>query len=804
MTVAQPQPRISGDSAATPTESLPLSHRLSIIYLAAPVIVWLVGWFEWWIGLPVAGVLVAGLWGALSGSWRISLTLPVLVSLLAALAWMLLTPISGLWKPPNDTRWIITTLLDIGRGEWPTYLTDYLNNSSPLLSYYLGFHMVPGLVGRWLGSTSLSWALPLWTWSGIALLIIVFTRGLHTLRASLLAIVIFIFFSDMDALEYVLHLGPRDTLELMSSRLRRNLGLQSIIPTPSKLYPSYLPISVRLWWAPHYVIVSGLVSLIIIQSRHHLRFASISCLVLAICIFWSPFSAIGLLPLAATAVIKQGIRPFLTWPNLLASPPLIGLISLYLFNNDLPKGFGWLWQSYADNIQMLIDITWLYLTAFILLVFVLWRMNRHIIKEPVFVASLAVLAVAPWLVYSPEAVHGIIDDSIRVYSLTIRVVMPALVVLAYFTSRTLISRLPEIAHRSQRGFQLYNYRNPPHHTPLSTRLWPALLVAILAIGALTPLFRFLGSTNHNIFEYEQSYDKNAYEQTERTTLIKTPPTHGMRITMTTVPRLLQMFLKEPVRKGLSIGEPIIRSKYNIYLQNQDNTLVYINRNCITGSEKNTRFFLHIYPTDSDYLPIERQPAGFDIKENRWSFYSHGAEQCVATFGLPGYEISHIITGQYTSNLGIEWSVEYRFGDGKKKVTDHINRFDSADTYQAYYSYYQLATTHEPIIRSTFNVHQIQLHQNTLIYTKEHCTSQDSQTPFFLHVVPSDAEDLPAHRRESGFDNYDFVFSQKGTRFDDKCLAVIPIPDYSIATITTGQFDPTDGRRLWQEAVVPDL
>ena len=172
--------------------------------------------------------------------------------------------------------------------------------------------------------------------------------------------------------------------------------------------------------------------------------------------------------------------------------------------------------------------------------------------------------------------------------------------------------------------------------------------------------------------------------------------------------------------------------------------------------------------------------------------------------MPGYDISHIITGQYTPHLGIEWSVEYRFKDGGQNITDHTKHFDSADTYQAYYSYYQLATTNEPIIRSTFNIHQIRLHQNNLIYTKEHCTSQDSQTPFFLHITPADAEDLPAHRQESGFDNYDFLFSQKGTKFDDKCLAVIPIPDYDIATITTGQFNPIDGRRLWQEEATPNL
>lgn len=660
--------------------------------------------------------------------------------------------------------------------------------------------MAPGLVGRWLGPTSLSWILPLWTWSGIALLILVFTRGLPNLKASLIAIVILIFFSDMDALEYVLHLGFRDAWELISSRLHRNLELQRIIPTP-KLYPSYISPSVIFQQAPHHLIASGLVSLIIVQSRHHRRFAAIICLVLAICLFWSPLSIIGLLPLATTSVFKQGIRPFLKWPNLLATPPLVGIVSLYLFNNDAQKGFGLLWQSYTDNIQMLVDIMWLYFTAFILLVFVLWRMNRNIIKEPFLIASLATLAVTPWLVYNPEAAEGIIDDSINVYFFMIRGSVPALVVLAYFTSRTAIGRLPETIHRSQGGLQAYNDHHPPYHTHPSSRLWPTSLIVILAIGALTPLFSFLTSTNHHMFEYEQNYEQKAYEQTERTTLMQYPPRHGAQRTMTTVPRLLRTFLRDHDQKGLSISEPIIRSRYDIYLQKQDNTLVYIDRNCITGSERNTRFFLHIYPTYGDDLPIRRRQSGYDIKENRWGFYSHGDGECIVNFGLPGYQISHIVTGQYTPHLGIRWSIKHRFEDAERGVTEHIKRFDSADTYHAYHSYYQLATDNEPIIRSTFNVHQIQLHQNTLMYTKENCTPQDSQTPFFLHIIPSDTNDLPAHRRESGFDNHDFLFTNKGTRFDDKCLAVISIPDYDIATIRTGQFNTADGHRLWQEEAI---
>ena len=49
---------------------LPVLHRLAIVCLMLPVVVWLAGWFEWWLGIPVAALLVCALRRPLSGSWR--------------------------------------------------------------------------------------------------------------------------------------------------------------------------------------------------------------------------------------------------------------------------------------------------------------------------------------------------------------------------------------------------------------------------------------------------------------------------------------------------------------------------------------------------------------------------------------------------------------------------------------------------------------------------------------------------------------------------------------------------------------
>ena len=46
---------VSCGSPGAPAEpELPMLHRLAVVYLMLPVVVWLVGWFEWWLGLPAA------------------------------------------------------------------------------------------------------------------------------------------------------------------------------------------------------------------------------------------------------------------------------------------------------------------------------------------------------------------------------------------------------------------------------------------------------------------------------------------------------------------------------------------------------------------------------------------------------------------------------------------------------------------------------------------------------------------------------------------------------------------------------
>lgn len=86
--------------------------------------------------------------------------------------------------------------------------------------------------------------------------------------------------------------------------------------------------------------------------------------------------------------------------------------------------------------------------------------------------------------------------------------------------------------------------------------------------------------------------------------------------------------------------------------------------------------------------------------------------------------------------------------------------------------------------------------NWLVYVRENCAVTELQPQFFLHIIPTDAADLPPERREYGFDNLDFPFADAGRLVGSRCTAGRQLPAYSIAAIRTGQYVEGAGK-VWE-------
>ena len=225
---------------------------------------------------------------------------------------------------------------------------------------------------------------------------------------------------------------------------------------------------------------------------------------------------------------------------------------------------------------------------------------------------------------------------------------------------------------------------------------------------------------------------------------------------------------------ISGGEPAIRSTFDVYLS--ENALSYIKDPC-TGRDIQEPFLLHITPADAADLPADSRKQGFDNMD--FLFQDYGVRvsgRCYMTIPLPDYSIAHIRTGQFAYLGESLWQGEIN--------PAAYTRFHERDVVLA---------GSQPIAAGNFDLY---LDGDTLVYRKASCATADVDARFFLHLFPADVNDLPAGRRPHGFGNLGFDFPQYGAMRDGQCLAAVPLPDYEIVRIRTGQYVP-GGAQLWQ-------
>ena len=244
------------------------------------------------------------------------------------------------------------------------------------------------------------------------------------------------------------------------------------------------------------------------------------------------------------------------------------------------------------------------------------------------------------------------------------------------------------------------------------------------------------------------------------------------------PRLFDR-LRKPSGSLKREGELIVRSNFDVYLR--EDRLVYVKEPC-SSSDVEPRFFLHVTPVDADGLSDDRKQYGFENLD--FAFPSNGAVldgKCAAVIDIPQYDIRRISTGQYDQS-GERWRGE--------TVLLHLNgrRFRTEDVAR-------LRENSAPVVRSNFDVHLV---GSALVYLREPCDPSDTAASFFLHVTPTNIDDLPNERKKYGFANLDFDFSSFGIVDSGGCVAVRNLPEYDIEAVSTGQFGEEEGE-IWRSA-----
>ena len=226
------------------------------------------------------------------------------------------------------------------------------------------------------------------------------------------------------------------------------------------------------------------------------------------------------------------------------------------------------------------------------------------------------------------------------------------------------------------------------------------------------------------------------------------------------------------------GPPLERAAFDLHLEGHE--LRYFKDPC-SAPDTEARFFLHLHSSAASGDP------GNPRRENRdFAFPEYGViadGKCLAMVPLPADGRFHrLSTGQWRPGESPFWRADLWFPSRPAAL--------EALTSGAW---------GPPAARAAFDLY---FAPDGLWYHRADCSAGDRESRFFLHLYPEDPSDLPPERRPHGFENRDFAFPEYGSMLADACLASVPLPDYPLTRLRTGQFEPGGDPRWTATLALP--
>ena len=290
------------------------AETLAFIYLGLPVFIFFATFMRAYFAVPACVVLAYAAFTLVRRTeWNFSQdSLKDIVTLAATAAiWLWLSGAGGTFGPTTDwlKHYAIENAL-VTADHWPPHL-NLGGADEGIMRYSMAWYLVPALCEKIVGFPCSNWCLTLWSFAGIFLvfrLLITF----HESRIKWLAPVIFILFSGADAI---------GTL------------ITGFIPNGTPFHfewwagwVQYSSNTTALFWAPQHAIPAWLFAAVALRQIKSPSILSSLGVLWCTLILWSPFVAIGCLPLLAVAGFQQ-IRAALSIQNfaagLLMAVPLL-------------------------------------------------------------------------------------------------------------------------------------------------------------------------------------------------------------------------------------------------------------------------------------------------------------------------------------------------------------------------------------------------------------------------------------------------------------------------------------------------
>lgn len=331
----------------------PLLARASLLYLSAPLFIWLAFWLRTplnlvaivllgfavhhaWKGMTPAGESAAAM--AELGEWvrdhRTFLVTAVVVVALVVLA----CGMGGLGRQVWDWKKNNAILRALIESSWPAYAT--VDGERFPVVYYLSFHLVPALVGR----LTQSWfwtnvTVFVWGWMGTTLAFLWFAEIARRFTPWLL--LVFVLASGVDVLGGLFWgvarspLHPAITFSLWDPEWW----------TDALQYSSMLT---ALVWVPQHALGAWVGAGLAWYGHRTGTLTRWSGLLVVITAGWSPFAAVGILALVAGHSLVSRDWRYLDLANVAVVPVGLALAAFYVALAR-PDGVGSGWYFFASG-----------------------------------------------------------------------------------------------------------------------------------------------------------------------------------------------------------------------------------------------------------------------------------------------------------------------------------------------------------------------------------------------------------------------------------------------------------------------
>jgi len=431
---------------------LPVLDRLVIAYLTLPLAIFLIGWLQLWVAVPLLACLAYSLRALLTPGASRSQVVPVtrlqlIVAIATGLAWTYLGGTAHFVFSNADWYVRDAVLHDLVASPWPVGYGPTDGHES-MLRAPLAYYLTAAVVGKWLGLSAAHLALAAWTAIGASLFLLqVLSLTPSRVGVAIFVAMIVVFFSGLDFIGCLINFGPRF---LMLWHIDNHLEWWA----GSYQYSS---MTTQLFWVPNHALSGWLTIGLLCRDRQGTPLDTLLPIVIVASALWSPLSTLGVVPFVlwkfCAAILRDRslglLHPRVWAPALFVGVVIAGYLLLDLGN--IPKGW-----SVGHSSEGLMDSLLRQAQFFLLEAGLIGFATLALRMSSQIVLALVILALLPLAQFGPAN------------ELVMRGSIPSLVVLMIGACLAFVAKTPDLRGRPRK----------------------IALGALLIIGAITPVQEF--------------------------------------------------------------------------------------------------------------------------------------------------------------------------------------------------------------------------------------------------------------------------------------------------------------------------